>query len=272
MAQFSGAWPALVTPFTEAGEVNAPVLRRLLDYLIDRGIGGFYVNGSTGEGIYMTVAQRKLALETAVDKVAGRVPVIAHVGAVATPDATELAAHAQQAGADGVASILPPLYAHPDSLFDYYASLSKAAPDIPLFTYIFGGGLDAVALMQKLMAIDTVAGSKYTGPNMYEFRQIVELRNDDGWTIFSGMDEQCLFAAMFGASGNIGTTLNYIPSVYREIHAAVGRGDMAEGVRLQLRANEITRILFNYGFPGALKEVMGMLGFDCGQPRLPNRL
>lgn len=268
MAGFSGAWPALVTPFTSDDDVNIPVLRRLVDYLIGKGIGGFYVCGSTGEGIYMTVAERKLALETVVEQVGGRVPVIAHVGCVAAGDATALACHAQDAGADGVASIIPPLYKSTESIHAYYAGIAGAAPNLPLFTYIFGGPVDAVALMRSLLDIPTLAGGKYTGPNMFEFRRIVDLGGGK-WTLFSGMDEQCLFAAMFGASGCIGSSLNYHPGVYREIQRSVP-GDLARGTELQLRANLTTAAMFEFGYLGALKRVMSWLGFDCGRPRLPN--
>ncbi|HXF62314.1 MAG TPA: dihydrodipicolinate synthase family protein [Caldilineaceae bacterium] len=275
MAAFSGAWPALVTPFTRDDRVNAPALRGVVDYLVAKGIGGFYVCGSTGEGVYMTVEERKLVAETTIEQAAGRVPVIVHVGSMALPDAAALARHAQAAGANAIASIIPPHYNSVASIVEYFSALSAAAPELPLLAYIFGGPADAVALMRALMPIPTVAGSKYTGPNMHEFRQIVDLgreyRGPHGWTVFSGMDEECFFAALFGASGNIGSTLNYIPGVYREIHQARAQGDMARGTELQLQANEITRILFDFGFMGALKEVMCLLGHDCGRPRLPNR-
>lgn len=270
MSQFQGAWPALVTPFTTDNQVNISVLRRLVDYLIDRGSGGLYVCGSTGEGVYMTVAERKLVLETVVEQVNRRVPVIAHVGTVALPDATTLATHAQAAGADGIASIIPPLYTTVPSTVTYFTALGAAAPALPLLTYIFGGPADAVALMRALMGIPTLAGSKYTGPNMFEFRRIVELGKGE-WTVFSGMDEQCAFAAMFGASGNIGSTLNYMVGLYRAIHTGVQQGNLARAVELQLAANQITGAMIDVGFMGALKAVMTRLGFDCGACRLPNR-
>ncbi len=270
MRQFQGAWPALVTPFTADNRVNIPVLRQLVDYLIDQGSGGLYVCGSTGEGIYMTVAERKRVLETVVEQVNRRVPVIAHVGTVALPDATSLAGHAQAVGADGVASIIPPLYNTVPSTVAYFTALGAAAPELPLLTYIFGGPADAVALMRALMGIPTLAGSKYTGPNMFEFRRIVELGEGE-WTVFSGMDEQCAFAAMFGASGNIGSTLNYMVGLYRAIHTAVQQGDLARAVELQLAANQITGAMIDGGFMGSLKAVMTRLGFDCGACRLPNR-
>ena len=269
MSNLNGAWPALVTPFTTQDTVNTTVLRELVDYLLEKRIGGLYVCGTTGEGIYMTSDERKLVTETAIDQVNGRVPVIAHVGCVAVGDAVELARHAQQAGADGVSSILPPKYTDIQSLYTYYEAIGSSAPNLPLITYIFGGPVDAVALMTELMKIPNVAGVKYTGPNMYEFRNIIELRSDN-WTVVSGMDEQCLFAAMFGSCGNIGSTLNFMPGVYREIHECVKSGDLARGTELQLRANAVTKTVISFGFPGALKKVMGILGFDCGKPRIPN--
>ena len=269
MRTFSGAWPALVTPFTAEGTVNTSVLRELVDHFVEKRAGGLYICGSTGEGIYMSVGARKLVAETVVEQVNGRIPVIAHVGCVAVSEAVELSKHAQQVGADGVSSILPPQYNSTGSLYAYYEAIGSAAPDLPLLTYIFGGPVDAVALMSELMKIPGVAGVKYTGPNMYEFRQIVELRSDK-WTVFSGMDEQCLFAAMFGSSGNIGSTLNFMPGIYREIRECLKSGDMTRGTELQLRANKVIRIVTSFRYAGALKKVMGMLGFDCGEPRLPN--
>jgi len=276
MAIFKGAWPALLTPFTADDQVNFPVLHGVVDYLLAKGVGGFYVCGSTGEGVYMSVDERKKVTEAVVEQVAGRVPVVAHIGTMVTRDAVELATHAQKVGTDAVASIIPPQFASVPSIVDYYAALSKAAPDIPLLSYIFGGPADAVALMRALMPIPTVAGCKYTGPNMYELRLLVELeeeyRGPHKWTVFSGMDEQCYFASLFGAPGNIGTTLNYIPGVYRCIHEASATGNVALGTELQLRANKTTQVMFQYGVMGAMKkEAMARLGFDCGQPRLPTR-
>lgn len=109
---------------------------------------------------------------------------------------------------------------------------------------------------------------------MFEFEAVVSMGSNDrdfGWTVFSGMDEQCAFGAMFNSSGNIGSTLNFMPQIYRAIHNAIHSGDFERARDLQLRANRATRIAISFGFAGALHEIMAMLGIDCGGPRLPNR-
>ena len=121
--------------------------------------------------------------------------------------------------------------------------------------------------MRKLLArIPNIGGGKYTGPNMFELGQLARLR-DDGWTIFSGMDEQCVFAAMAGAPGNIGSTLNLMPGAYRELRQSYEDGDLARALELQEAANRVTETLHAFGFQGALREAMRLIGFDCGEPR-----
>ncbi len=270
MSHFHGIWPALVTPFTDDNTVNVPVLRALVDDLIAKKVDGFYVCGSTGEGVLMSVAERKLVVETVLSQANGRVPVIAHIGAMALVDARDLAWHACDHGAAGVSSILLPQYSGIDSLYAYFENLAAAVPDLPVLAYMLNSSYNNVDLMCRLMQIPNLMGAKYTGPDVYEFGEVVRLR-DENWTMLSGMDEVCLYAAMQGAHGNIGSTLNFMPGVYRAIHESVRSGNLAEGQSLQIRANRVTTVMINAGFMGAIKQVvLPMLGFDCGLPRLPH--
>ena len=269
-AQFSGAWPALVSPVTPDGDVNVKVLRDLVAYLLDKDIGGLYLCGSTGEGVFMSVPERKLVTEEAMREVAGRVPVIVHVGSVATRDAVLLAQHAQTLGADGVASILPPVNRSIETTYLHYEAIAAAVPDLPFLPYLFGGELDAVSLISELLVrMPNIGGAKYTGPSMYEYKQLLDLQ-ENNWTIFLGMDQQCAFGAMFGGKANIGTTLNYHPGIYREIHKAVAQNDFVRARDLQVRANRVTLLIQKYGMFGAMRVAMQMIGFDVGPPRLPN--
>lgn len=272
--RFSGAWPALLSPNDSRGGINVPVLQTFTEHLIALDVDGFYLCGSTGEGIYSPITERKLIVETVVAQVDGRVPTIVHVGTPVASDAVALARHAQQIGADAISSIIPPNYTALETALNYFQLLSDAAPELPLLPYLLGLSLDAVTLMRHLLEVPTVAGTKYTGANLYEMEQILRLGSDDrpfGWTVFSGMDEQCVFAAMFQSHGNIGSTLNFMPGVYKAIHRLIAQGEWAEAVALQKRANRVTETAISFGFMGALYEMVKILGHDCGEPRLPNR-
>jgi N-acetylneuraminate lyase len=269
-AQYQGAWPALLTPATEDGGVHEAVLRDLTDYLIDKGIGGLYLCGSTGEGVFMSVEERKQVTEVVMDQAQDRVPIIVHVGCVATRHSIALARHARERGVDGVASILPPFRRSPEETILHYERIAATAFDLPFYPYLFGGETDALSLMQELLdRIPNIGGAKYTGSDMYELGALVDLK-DDGWTIFSGMDQQCVFAAMSGSPANIGSTLNVMPGLYRALRSAYEQGGLARANGLQRRVNRVTRVLQQFGFMGALFEATRYLGFDCGRPRLPH--
>lgn len=269
MVVFQGIYPALVTPTDAHGEVNLPVLTRIVEYHLSKNVDGFYIGGTTGEGIYMTVADRQKMTERVLEVVNGQVPIIAHVGAVSLADAQTLARHAAEHGANGFASIMPPLYNSVASVVSYYKALAASVPDLPFFSYILNPQLDPVAVVSQLLQVPNLVGAKYTGPNMFEMRNVMDLGGEN-WITFSGMDEESAYAAMMGVQGCIGSTLNFMPNVYREIRDAVNAGDHAKAQDLQVRANKITYAMIQVGFSGALVSVLNHLGFECGAPRLPN--
>ena len=271
---FHGAWPALVTPATADGGVNMAVLNDLVDWLLEKKVDGLYLCGGTGEGLLLPPADRRAVVESVVAQVDGRIPTIVHVGSINTREAAALAAHAQQTGADGVSSVLPVYLGGGDASYRHFGAIAAAAPALPFFPYIFGGQTDAVSLMRELLCrVPNVGGAKYTGPSMFELAQIIELGDEQpresGWTIFSGMDEQCLFALMMGAPGNIGTTLNVMPGPYRLMRASYEEGDTAQALDLQKRANRLTAVMIEHGVAAATRVALKRIGFDCGNPRLP---
>jgi N-acetylneuraminate lyase len=257
-----------MTAFADDGTVNTGVMADMVGYLLDKGVDGFYIGGTTGEGIWLPLVERKRIAEVVLKTVDGRVPVIAHVGTQVIADAIALARHAAEHGAAGVSSVLPPLFASPQSLTAYYTTLAASVPETPFLSYLLNPNIDAVAFMKRLSHIPNLAGTKYTGPNMFELRQIIDL-GAGKWTVFSGMDEETVYADMMGVNGNIGSTLNFMPGAYKEIGQLVSSGDLAGAQALQIRANKVTEALINVGFPGALKYVMSKLGFAGGNPVLP---
>ena len=271
---FKGAWPALITPSSKEGNLELDVLENLVDHFLEKEVGGLYLCGSTGEGTLLSVAERCAVAETAIKHVNQRIPIIVHVGSMSTRDAVSLARHAEAQGADGISAILPTVHGGAEATYQHFNAIAGTVSALPFFPYLFGGQLDAVTLMQELLKrIPNIAGAKYTGPNMYEMGRIIELGQQEGktnWTIFSGMDEQCLFGMMVGARGNIGSTLNLMPGAYRKMRELYAEGDAKGALELQKRVNKVTTVLFSHGFPGALREAMKLSGFDCGSPRSPH--
>lgn len=267
MIQFHGAWPALVTPFTTDNTINVAVVGDLIDYHLAKQVNGFYVCGRTGQGLSLSAEERRLMAETVVQHVRQRVPVIVHVGGMSVQESVLLARHAAQIGAAGLSSIIPPYYTEMEPIIGFFRAVAQAAPDLPFFPYLFGFP-KVIELMQNLLAIPNVKGTKYTGPDMHEFQQVANLRQDD-WYVLSGMDEQCLFARMSGAAGCIGSTMNIMPGVYRKMYACVAKGNLTEAMEWQNKANAITETLYNYTFMSGLTEALRLLGFDAGAVRLP---
>ncbi len=270
MRSFEGVWPALVTPADENGAINSDCLNDLIDHLVDKGVDGLYVGGSTGEGLSRSVEQRLKLTGLAVEAARDRVPVVIHVGAVALPDALHLARHAEYLGVAGISSILPPDYGSEESLWRFYARIADSAPSTALLAYILNDSRGTTGLMQRLQQLPQLAGAKYTGPDMYEFAHMVQLGNGRNWSMLSGMDEMCLHAVLAGSAGNIGSTLNFMPGVYREIRRLVAADKVLEAQNLQDRANAVTTILHRYGYMGAQVVALDLLGFNVGGPRLPN--
>ena len=266
--KLTGVFPALVTPFDQKTSVNPNAIEKLVEHFLSKKVDGFYVCGSTGQGLWMGTEERKLVAETVIDAVAGAVPVIIHVGCVAPAEAAKLAVHAERAGAAAISSIIPPSYDDLGALGAYFSMLSEHAPELPLLPYFMGVTIPPVKVMNKLADVPTLAGTKYTGPNMFEMTQIIGMGTEP-WSVFSGMDEQCVFAAMCGADGAIGSSVNVIPGVYKEIRRLVADNRQGEAYTLQKRANRVIMTLGSHGYAGALKAAIGILGIECGDPRLP---
>lgn len=265
--ELKGVMPALVTPLDSQGGVNETTVREMARYHLDKGSDGFYLCGSTGQGIYMTTNERKQTTEVVIDEVSGKVPVIVHVGSMVQVQAIELLKHASDAGAAAVSSIIPPSFESIEAITRYFRSLADVS-DLPLLPYFRGAAYSPLQIMKELQVVPTIMGTKYTGPDMYEMTHIIQIGKDPWW-VFSGMDEQCVFAAMCGATGAIGSSVNVMPGVYKKIRQLVAEGNPTEAYEYQRKANNVLAVLISYGYAGSLRAALGMLGFDCGDPRPP---
>jgi N-acetylneuraminate lyase len=265
--------PALVTPLTPDGKLDVASAERLIDHLYRQGVGGLYVTGSTGEGIYLDVDTRHKVVELAVAMSRGRGQVIAHVGAIEGALAYELAAHAGQAGADAVASIPPFAGGYSwDEIFSFYRRLCESSP-LPVVAYYIPGLTGQAISLDKLgMILDlpNVAGFKVTDTNQYIMQRLVTRVRPDQ-IIYNGPDELLAVGFMMGASGGIGSTYNFMPKLILEIASLSSAGRWAEAIAAQKKANDVIEVLLRFQGMAATKQILYWQGLlaspTCAPPR-----
>ena len=217
LSKYQGIFPAFYACYDKDGQVSAPAVRALAKYLLDKGVKGLYVGGSSGECIYQSVAERKLTLENVMAEVGGKMTIIAHVACNNTADSRELAAHAESLGVDAVAAI-PPIYFKlpPKAIAKYWNDISDAAPNTDFVIYNIpqlAGVALTVPLLQEMLKNPRVIGVKNSSMPV----QDIQMWKDEGALVFNGPDEQLLSGLAAGAAGGIGGTYAAMPELYLEI-------------------------------------------------------
>jgi N-acetylneuraminate lyase len=268
---FSGVLPALLTPFSADDHVDVAALEKLIKYVLDGGVNGLYITGSTGEGFSMTEEERQLVAEVTVKTVAHQVPVIVQVGAIATNVCQRLAAHAEKIGADAVSSV-PPFYypVGPQGVEEHYRLIAQASK-LPLYIYNIPGATGVTIgadLVRRLVNDGVVQGLKFTDTNQLGFRDIIEACKGK-LNIFSGPDEMLLSFLTMGGHGGIGSTYNPMPRLYASLWANWKAGNLKRAQELQFFIDRYVLVLLRYGVMAGVKATMGFLGVPVGQPRRP---
>jgi len=268
---FSGIFPALLTPLTSDARVDTAALGELIQFVLSHGVDGLYLCGSTGEGLLLTEQERQQVTETAIRQVAGRVPVIVHVGAISTASAERLAHHARAAGADAVAAVPPFYYAvGRQGIEAHYRRIAQAG-GLPLYFYNIPAATQVSAgaeLVRALFEDGVIRGLKYTSYDQLNLREIIETCGPE-LNVFSGPDEMVLPFLTMGVHGAIGTTYNCLPQTVVALYAAWRAGDMDKAQRLQYQIDRFILVLRQFSIVPAVKAVMEMLGVDCGPPCAP---
>ena len=220
--------PALVTPLKSDGELDTASIERLVEHLYSKGVGGLYVTGSTGEGVYLDFPTRRKIVELTVALSRGRGQVIAHIGAVQGSQAFELAAHAARVGADAVASIPPAFGGYSwDEISTYYQRLCKAS-SVPVVAYYIPtltGQVLGIDKLAELAQTPGIAGYKYTEHNLYLMQRLISRLSPDQ-IVYHGADEMLSLGLQMGAGGGIGSTYNIMPELILKIAAHCAAGEL----------------------------------------------
>ena len=275
LAPLTGLIAAAYTPLDDRGHLREGTIDQLAEHFVATGVAGVFVCGTTGECHSLTVEERRRTLRRWCQAADGRLKIIAHVGSNCLPDSMVLAADAAQCGADAIASMAP-FFFRPrtvDQLAAHLAPIASAAPDTPFYYYDIPSMTGVELPTDELLAacgesIPNLRGVKYTR-NDNLLLQSCLAANEGQFDILFGHDENLLTGLVLGARGAIGSTYNYAAPLYVRLIDEFQRKNLERARQLQWRSAQLVQVLMKHGGVRAGKEIMGMLGIDCGPVRVP---
>ncbi|MCP4644400.1 MAG: dihydrodipicolinate synthase family protein [bacterium] len=274
--KLQGVLPALLTPFTKGGvSVDLDCAAALATRLADQGVHGLFVAGTTGEGLLLTLDERKRLLETVIAAVGKRVAVIAHTGCLDTASTIELTQHAAKADAKAAGVITPGFYSYDDdALKRHYVTVAKSVPKLPIFLYNLPGCaknvLSSSLIVSLAEKVDNICGLKDSSGNMTALGEVLG-DAPAGFNVINGVDSYVYQALLSGANGSVASTANVFPELFLGIYNNVRKGNLKKAWKFQAVLSRVCGV-FQYGAMVArFKEALRMKGFDPGYVRAPQR-
>lgn len=273
--KYQGIFPAFYACYDESGEVSGERVEQFAAYLLEKGVKGLYVGGSSGECIYHSVEERKATLEHVMKAVGGKMTVIAHVACNNTRDSRILAAHAESLGVDAIAAI-PPIYFHlPEhAIAAYWNDISKAAPHTDFMIYNIpqlAGVALTVPLFREMRKNPRVKAVKNSSVPVTDI-QLFKMEGGEDFVVFNGPDEQLIAGLAMGADGGIGGTYGVMPELYIKLMELCRTGETECAMALQ---NDLDRIIYalcagHGNLYAMIKAVLKLrTGIDIGGVRRP---
>lgn len=275
ISKYQGIIPAFYACYDDKGEVDGERVEKLARYMVDKGVKGVYVGGSSGECIYQTVEDRKRTLEHVMRVAGDKLTVIAHVACNNTAESRELAAHAQSLGVDAIAAI-PPIYFHlPEyAIAEYWNDISDGAPDTDFIIYNIpqlAGVALTMPLFKEMKKNPRVIAVKNSSMPTQDI-QMFKAEGGEGFVVLNGPDEQLVSGLAIGADGGIGGTYGVMPELYLKMKELMDAGKVEEAQKIQYAANEIIygMCACHGNLYAVIKEILRIRdGLDIGSVRKP---
>ena len=267
---FTGACTALVTPFLN-GEVNYPMLEQLLRRQIEAGIRAVVICGTTGESPTLSDYEKLELFRRAKNYVGDRCLILAGTGSNNTEHTVALSKAAEETGVDGLL-VVSPYYnkATSDGLITHYSTIA-AAVHIPVILYNVPSrtGVDIpVNVYKYLAAVPNIVGVKEASTDISKISKIRSVCPED-FAVWSGNDDQAAAVISLGGSGIISVLSNVLPVETQAMAQAALDGDFDTAADLQIRLLPLIELLFREVNPIPVKASMKIMGYDCGECRLP---
>ena len=272
MAIFTGAGVAIVTPFHENGEVNFEKFAALLEFQIENGTDAIIVCATTGEASTLSHEEHLDVIKYCVEKVAGRVPVIAGTGSNCTETAIYLSQEAEKYGVDGIL-VVTPYYnkATQNGLYDHFKMIADSVK-IPMILYNVPGrtgcNIAPATVVRLCKDVKNIVGVKEASVNISQVAKLMSLA-DGCVDLYSGNDDQIVPILSLGGKGVISVLSNVAPKQTHDICAKYFEGDVEGSCKEQLRAIELCDALFCEVNPIPVKKALNLMGKEAGPMRRP---
>jgi 4-hydroxy-tetrahydrodipicolinate synthase len=270
---FEGVLPAIITPFKRNSAMGLDVqgLERNIGFLLSCGIHGIVPCGSTGESATLTFEEHEKVIEIAVDKVNGRIPVLAGTGSNNTAEAVRLTKAAKDIGADGVL-VISPYYNKPNrsGLIKHYTKLADL--DVPVVMYNVPGRTGQNLepdLVAELARHPNIVAIKEASGNIGQISRIIEETQDEDFVLISGDDNITLPIMALGGAGVISVAANIDPKRMVAMYEAMKHGDYQKALVLHYALSPLLRAMFIDTNPIPVKKAVELLGMAGGPVRLP---
>ena len=267
----NGIFTALLTPFNDDYTINEASLKKLVEFNLEKGVNGFYVGGSTGEGMVMSPEERKEVFRIVKEAAGDRVPMIAHCGAISTDSAIDMAKTAEALGYTAVSAVAPFYYSFPYPAIRKYYDDIVSSVSIPMVVYNFPGGNGftfTADYAAEMFEDERFIGIKHTSADLFALQQFKQ-KIKRPVTVFNGFDEMCLGGLSMGADGAIGSTYNFMADRFLKIYDEFHNGSIEKAQKIQNGANEIIAEMIKYGVFQCEKAVLTHMGIDMGPCRRP---
>ena len=263
-----GIIPAVITPLTNDGKFNEKAMRKLLNYLINGGVHGLFVVGTTGEFYGLTPEEKREIFMVTMDETKGKVPVYAGTNGITTRESVMLTAIAEECKVTAV-SVLTPMFVSPtqDQLIKHYQTIAENT-SLPVVLYN-NPPKTSVSLapltVAKLAEISNIVGIKDSSGDMTVTAEYIRLtQHMDDFSVLMGRDTLIYGALCYGATGSIASCANVAPGLCVEIYEKFIAGDLKGSLKAQFTLAPL-RIAFTLGtFPAVIKESLNLLGIEAG--------
>ena len=267
-----GVIVAMLTPFDKDGKINEVEVRKLVNFLIDKGLHGIFPVSSCGEYVHLDISERKFLIDIVVDENRGRVDIVPGTGTTCYHQSIELANYAKLKGCSGIVLHGPYFFNNTEEVVEGHLRKVAESVDIPIFLYNIPFFANEVTpeMVERLCTLPNVVGIKDSSGNMISIMNLIEMTKkvNPNFKVLVGAEEIFLPTLLMGGKGCMTATAGIMPEFMLGIYKAFMEGNANLACNLQFEILPLIREMKSVNFPQGFKEAMSLRGIEMGPAKM----